>query len=104
MHNYGTKLERLGHPEICVNSLKHKWKGKGKDAANIKKPRKAEINYIPLHPEGKTAEKLEDERITLSELKKHDNAVVMIQQKMEKSFSHRHLKVVEQTHDWRLQK
>lgn len=96
MQNYRTKLGRLGHPEIRVNSLKHKREGQGKAAANSKKPRKAEVNYIPLHPKGETAESLEDERIALlSELKKRDNAAV-IKQKMEKTFSHRRLEVVDQ--------
>ena len=96
MQNYRTKLGRLGHPEIRVNSLKHKREGQGKAAANIKKPRKAEVNYIPLHPKGETAESLENERIALlSELKKRDNEVV-IKAKMEKTFSLRRLEVVEQ--------
>ena len=61
-----------------MNSLKHKRKGKDKAAANIKKPRKAGVNYIPLHPKGETAESLERERIALlSELKKRDNEVVI---------------------------
>ena len=94
--NYRTKLGRLGHPEIRVNSLKHKRKGKDKAAANIKKPRKAEVNYIPLHPKGETAESLERERIALlSELKKRNNEVV-IKAKMEKTFSHRRLDIVEE--------
>ncbi|XP_034055549.1 uncharacterized protein LOC117535258 [Gymnodraco acuticeps] len=96
MQNYRTKLGRLGHPEILVNSLKHKKAGQGKAAANIKKTRKAEINYIPLHPKGETTESLENERIALlSELKKRDNEVV-IKAKMEKTFSHRRLEIVEQ--------
>lgn len=78
MQNYRTKLGRLGNPEICVNLLKYKREGQGKAVANIKKPRKAEVNYIPLHPKGETAESLEDERIALlSELKKRDNEVVV---------------------------
>nr|XP_023662616.1 uncharacterized protein LOC111841242 [Paramormyrops kingsleyae] len=96
MQNYRTKLGRLGHPEIRVNSLKHKREGQGKAAANIKKPRKAEVNYIPLHPKGESTESLENERIALlSELKKCDNAVV-IKAKMEKTFSYRRWEIVEQ--------
>lgn len=96
MQNYRTKLGRLGHPEICVNSLKYKQKGQGKVAANIKKPRKAEVNYIPLHPKGESTESLEYERISLlSEVKKRDNEV-MIKAKMERTFSHRHQQIVEQ--------
>ena len=37
MANFRTKLGRLGHPEVSVNSLKNKRKGQGKTAANIKK-------------------------------------------------------------------
>ncbi|XP_051800534.1 uncharacterized protein LOC127532604 [Acanthochromis polyacanthus] len=71
MQNYRTKLGRLGHPEIRINSLKHKREGKGKPAAKIKKPRKAEVNYIPLPPKGETTASLEKERIALvSEIKK----------------------------------
>lgn len=49
--------------QLHVNSLKHKREGQGKAAANIKKPRRAEVNYIPLHPKGETAESLENERM-----------------------------------------
>ncbi|KAJ8341873.1 hypothetical protein SKAU_G00341640 [Synaphobranchus kaupii] len=96
MQNYRTMLGRLGHPEIRVNSLKHKREGQGKAAANIKKPRKAEVNYILLHPIGESTESLERERIALlSEVKKRDNEVA-IKQKMEKTFSHRRLEIVDQ--------
>ncbi|KAJ7983855.1 hypothetical protein DPEC_G00370530 [Dallia pectoralis] len=89
MQNYRTKLGR-------VNSLKHKKEGQGKAAANIKKPRKAEVNYIPQHPKGESTESLENEIIDLlSELKKRDNEVV-IKDKMGKTFSHRRLEIVEQ--------
>ncbi|XP_020555576.1 uncharacterized protein LOC110013549 [Oryzias latipes] len=96
MQNYRTKLRRLGHPEIRVNSLKHKREGQGKAAANIKKARKAEVNYIPLHPKGETIESLENERIALlSEVKKRDNEV-LIKAKMENTFYLRRLEIVEQ--------
>lgn len=96
MQNYRTKLGRLGHPEIRMNSLKHKKEGQGKAAANIKKPRKAEVHYVPLHPKGESSESLEKERIALlSEVKKRDNEVV-IKEKMQKTFSIRRLEIVEQ--------
>lgn len=47
MMNFRTKLGRAGHPEVIVNSLKNKRKGQEKPAANIKKPRKAEVNFCP---------------------------------------------------------
>ncbi|KAI7790587.1 hypothetical protein IRJ41_011391 [Triplophysa rosa] len=96
MQNYRTKLCRLGHPEVCVNSLRNKRKGQGKPAANIKKPKKAEVNYIHLHPKGESTERLEQERIALlTEVKKRDNEVV-IKAKMEKTFSYRRQQIVEQ--------
>lgn len=96
MQNYRTKLGRLGHPEIRVNSLKHKREGQGKSAAHIKKPRKAEVNYIPLHPKGETEDSLESERIALlTEVTKRDNEAV-IKTKMEKTFSYRRQEVVDQ--------
>ncbi|KAL4008146.1 hypothetical protein ACER0C_001998 [Sarotherodon galilaeus] len=96
MQNYRTKLGRLGDPEILVNSLKHKREGQGKTAANIKKPRKAEVYYVPLPPKGESTESLETERVALlSEIKKRDNEAV-IKAKMERTFSHRRLEIVEQ--------
>lgn len=96
MQNYRTKLGRLGHPEVCVNLLRNKRKGQGKPAANIKKPKKAEVNYIPLHPKGESTESLEKERIALlTEVKKRNNEVV-IKGKMEKTFSFRRQQIVEQ--------
>lgn len=65
MQNYRTKLGRLGHPEIRVHSLKHKREGQGKTAANVKKPRQAEVNCIPLHPKGETTESSKEKRIAL---------------------------------------
>eukprot|EP00064_Thunnus_orientalis_P020496 superscaffoldBa00005660_g20634 len=44
MMNFRTKLGQAEHPEVIVNSLKNKRKGQDKAAANIKKPRKAEVN------------------------------------------------------------
>ena len=92
IQNYRTKLGRLGHPEILVNSLKHKKTGQSKAAANIKKKGKLHSSA----PKLETTKSLENEIIALlSELKKRDNEVV-IKAKMEKTFSHRRLEIVEQ--------
>lgn len=45
MANYRTKLVQVGCPEVLVNSQKNKKRGKGKPAANIKKPRRAELPH-----------------------------------------------------------
>ncbi|KAL4006538.1 RNA-binding protein 26 [Sarotherodon galilaeus] len=95
MQNYRTKLGRLGDPEIRVNSLKHKREGQGKTAA-VKISQKAEVYYVPLPPKGESTESLETERVALlSEIKKRDNEAV-IKAKMERTFSHRRLEIVEQ--------
>lgn len=93
--NFRTKLCKIGHPEVSVNSLKNKRKGQGKAAANIKKPRKAEVNFLPSLPSGETRESLEDERVALlTEVKKRNN-VAVIKEKMQKTFSYRRQEVVQ---------
>ncbi|XP_076869961.1 uncharacterized protein LOC143521224 isoform X1 [Brachyhypopomus gauderio] len=95
MANFRTKLSRIGHPEVSVNSLKNKRKGEGKAAANIKKPRKAEVNFLPCLPKGETTESLEKERVTLlNEVKKKNNEAV-IREKMHQTFSYRRQEVVQ---------
>ncbi|XP_057190382.1 sterile alpha motif domain-containing protein 3 [Triplophysa rosa] len=95
MANFRSKLSKIGHPEIAVNSLKNKRKGQGKAAANIKKPRKAEVNFLPCFPKGETAESMEKERIALlTEVKKKNNEAV-IKEKMQLTFSYRRQELVE---------
>uniref|UniRef100_UPI003AAE858A uncharacterized protein isoform X1 n=1 Tax=Centroberyx gerrardi TaxID=166262 RepID=UPI003AAE858A len=98
MMNFRTKLSRAGHPEVIVNSLKNKQKGQGKPAANIKEPRKAEVNFCPSHPRGKTTASLEVERVALlTEVKKKrrkDEAV--IKEKMQRTFSYRRQEVLQE--------
>ncbi|KAI3357110.1 hypothetical protein L3Q82_015579 [Scortum barcoo] len=93
--NFRTKLCKIGHPEVAVNSLKNKRKGQEKAAANIKKPRKAEVNFLPSLPSGETRESLENERVALlTEVKKRNNAAV-VKKKMQKTFSYRRQEVVQ---------
>lgn len=95
MANFRSKLGKLGCPEICVNSLKHKSQDQGKAALNVKKPKKAEVNYCPLLPRGETKESLENERLALlTEVQKRNNQVV-VKKKMERTFSYRRQEVVQ---------
>lgn len=50
MANYRTKLGHYGVPEVTCNALESKHKADQKSAKIIKKPRKAEINYLPPLP------------------------------------------------------
>lgn len=68
----------------------------GPTSKGIKRPKKAEVNYLPPFPFGETEETLEKERVDLlSEIKKKDNDKVVCA-KMEKTFSYRRLVVVNQ--------
>lgn len=95
MANFRTRLGKLGCPEIHVNSLKHKSQDQGKAALNVKKPKKAEVNYCPLLPKGETKESLEKERLALlTEVQKRNNEMV-VKEKMERTFSYRRQEVVQ---------
>ncbi|KAM9451464.1 uncharacterized protein Hap1MRO34_021776 isoform 1-T1 [Clarias gariepinus] len=94
MGNYRSKLRGLGCPELDVNSLKRKQAHERTPSKNVKKPRKAEVNYLPPFPPGETEESLETERLQLlDEVKKRNNCRI-IGKKMAKTFSFRRQEVV----------
>ncbi|CAM4608363.1 hypothetical protein PO909_034008 [Leuciscus waleckii] len=94
MGNYRSKLRGLGCPELDVNSLKKKRAHEKAPAKNIKKPRKAEVNFLPPHPQGETEESLERERVALlNEVKMRSNYQIICE-KMAKTFSFRRQEVV----------
>lgn len=94
MKNFRYKLRGLGCPEIEVNSLKRKQAHDRTPAKNVKKPRKAEVNYLPPHPKGETTDSLERERVDLlHEVTKRGNCQV-VAEKMAKTFSLRRQEVI----------
>ena len=94
MGNYRSKLKKLGCPELEVSTLSKKRGHEKAPAKNIKKPRKAEVNFLPPHPQGETEKCLEHERVDLlSEVKKRDNRRI-ISEKMAKTFSFRRQEVI----------
>ncbi|KAI7789578.1 hypothetical protein IRJ41_019348 [Triplophysa rosa] len=95
MANFRTKLRGLGIPEVMCNALKHKNPDDRKSAKNVKKPRKAEVNYLPFYPVGEDETTLEKEREELvSELKKKNNE--KIKENMNKTFAHRRHEIINQ--------
>lgn len=87
MNNFRSKLRGLGCPELEVNSLKRKAGHERTPAKNVKKTKKAEVNYLPPHAPGETTASLEKERVELlSEVMKRDNSKV-VAEKMLKTFS-----------------
>ncbi|KAL0979010.1 hypothetical protein UPYG_G00179280 [Umbra pygmaea] len=64
MGNYRAKLRgrQLAYPELEVNSLKRQRSNENGSSKGIKKPKKAEVNYLPPLPIGYTEATLEKER------------------------------------------
>lgn len=58
MANYRMKMQTIGFPEVTVNALKNKH-------SDVKKPKKAVVNFCPSHPAGETDESLENVRLEL---------------------------------------
>ncbi len=78
-----------------MNSLRDKHKGQGKAASNIKKPKKAEVNFLPCLPKGETAESMEMEIIALLTEVKNKNNEAVVKEKMRLTFSYRRQELVE---------
>ncbi|KAL1276114.1 hypothetical protein QQF64_035737 [Cirrhinus molitorella] len=96
MGNYRAKLRGIGCPELDVNSVKKKRAHEKAPAKNIKKPRKAEVNFLPPHPLGETEESLEQERVELLNEVKGGMNYLIINDKMAKTFSIRRQEIVTQ--------
>ncbi|CAL8236185.1 unnamed protein product [Arctogadus glacialis] len=95
--NFRTKLSRAGHPEVAINSLKNKRSGQQSPAANIKKPRKGDVNFCPNIPSGETKHSLEMERVALlMEVKKKKRDEALIKEKMQRTFSLRRQEVLQE--------
>lgn len=91
MGNYRAKLRsrHLALPELEVNTLKRRISNEEGLPKRIKRPKKAEVNYLPPLPLGETDDTLEKDRVDLlKEMKKNKNEKI-IGEKMEKSFSFR---------------
>ncbi|XP_074546285.1 uncharacterized protein LOC141810709 [Halichoeres trimaculatus] len=97
MGNYRTKLRcrQVVCPELQVNLKKQRLNENG-SYKGIKRPKKAEVNYLPPLPFGDTEATLEKERVDmLQEIDKKNNEKI-IAKKMERSFAYRRLEVVKQ--------
>lgn len=94
MANFRTKLRNIDCPEVTVNALKNKSSVDCLPAKNVKKPKKAEVNYCPAHPVGETEASLEDLRTQLlNDIKQRNNAA-KVREKMSTTFSYRRKEVV----------
>ncbi|XP_051804189.1 uncharacterized protein LOC127534019 isoform X2 [Acanthochromis polyacanthus] len=95
MANYRTMLRNIGCTELTVNSLKRKQGDSRTSPNQVKKARRAEVNYCPDYPSGQSQDSLEEERLALlSEVKKSNNHQV-VKAKMEMTFAYRRHEVIE---------
>lgn len=78
-----------------------RWKKKKKDecypAKNVKKAKKAEVNYCPSHPTGETDDSLENLRVELLSEVRQRNGASNVREKMSKTFSYRRKEVVHES-------
>ncbi|XP_028281977.1 uncharacterized protein LOC114448919 isoform X2 [Parambassis ranga] len=98
MGNYRAKLRcrQLACPELEVNTRKRLSSNENGRTKGIKRPKKAEVNYLPPLPFGDTVDTLEQERQDLLKEATKKNNDGVIADKMERSFSYRRLEVVKQ--------
>lgn len=88
------KVANYSVPEVRSNSQERKSHVDQKSAKNVKKPRKAEVNYLPPYPAGKNEETQEQERIQLlTEVSKRTNNK-LIKEKTAKTFAHRRHEII----------
>lgn len=94
MANYRTRLRSIGCPELSVNAMKEKRGTASQGPNQVKKPRKAEVNFCPDYPAGETKESLEDERqALLLEVKKKKQQ--QIKTKMERTFAYSRQEIIQ---------
>ena len=94
MGNYRAKVRglQIACPELEVNSSRKMTSS----PKGLKRPKTAEVNYLPPLQLGETKETMEEERVVLlTEVKKANNDKI-ISEKMEKTFPYRRLEVVNQ--------
>ncbi|XP_060785152.1 uncharacterized protein LOC132891510 isoform X2 [Neoarius graeffei] len=97
MGNYRNKMRRAGCQEVAVNSGKRSRSHPEKEPShsNIKRPKRAELNFLPNFPKGKDPSQLEEMRQTIvDECKKVDKDLTLIRKLMEATFPLRRQTIV----------
>ncbi|KAF4100608.1 uncharacterized protein LOC131525469 [Onychostoma macrolepis] len=97
MGNYRLKLSRSGCEEVAVNSGKRSQSNQESECphSNIKKARRAEVNYLPNFPKGENAESLEKQRLQIiEEVSKTERNHGLIERLMQSTFALRRKQIV----------
>uniref|UniRef100_A0A667ZMR4 PB1 domain-containing protein n=1 Tax=Myripristis murdjan TaxID=586833 RepID=A0A667ZMR4_9TELE len=98
MGNYRSKLSRAGIFEVAVNSGKRSRNNPDRQAphANIKRPKRAEVNFLPNFPRGEDAASLEQLRLQIvDEVKMSDKNLLLIGKLMQTTFALRRKEVID---------
>ncbi|XP_058264494.1 uncharacterized protein LOC131364978 [Hemibagrus wyckioides] len=97
MGNYRTKLSRSGCEEVAVNSGKRSQSNPESEPphSNIKRARRAEVNYLPNFPRRENAESLEQLRLQIvEEVSKAERSHGLIERLMQTTFALRRKQIV----------
>lgn len=97
MNNYRRKLCKSGCPEVKVNSGRRSRANPDATSphASIKRPRRAEVNYLPQLPHGETLDTLDVLRVDmLMEMEKDSIDFSVINTNMSKTFAARRFEIV----------
>ncbi|KAG9266393.1 hypothetical protein AMEX_G19015 [Astyanax mexicanus] len=97
MGNYRTKLSRSGCNEVAVNSGKRSRNNPESESphCNIKRARRAEVNYLPNFPRGEDASSLEHLRLQIvEEVSKVDRNLQTIERLMQTTYSLRRKQII----------
>uniref|UniRef100_A0AAZ1XTA1 Uncharacterized protein n=1 Tax=Oreochromis aureus TaxID=47969 RepID=A0AAZ1XTA1_OREAU len=95
MGNYRTKLARSGCVEVSVNAGRRSV-NQEHPHSNIKRARRAEVNYLPNFPRGEDQVSLEDMRVQIkNEVEKTEPNKVMIEKLMQTTFALRRHEIVQ---------
>lgn len=98
MGNYRTKLARSGCIEVSVNTGKRSRNNPDKESphSNIKRARRAEVNYLPDFPRGENQASLEEIRLQIvQEVAKSDKDKLLIEKLMQTTFALRRQEIVQ---------
>uniref|UniRef100_A0A8C5CMT1 Uncharacterized protein n=1 Tax=Gadus morhua TaxID=8049 RepID=A0A8C5CMT1_GADMO len=98
MGNYRTRLARAGCKEVSVNTGKRSRNNpeKAHPHSNIKKARRAEVNFLPNFPRGQNEDSLEEMRIEMkAEVDRADRNLQSIEKLMQTTFALRRQEIVQ---------
>lgn len=97
MGNYRNKMRRAGCQEVAVNGGKRSRSNTDSDPShcNIKRPRRAEVNFLPNFPRGEDTSSLEHLRKEIvEEVKKTEKNLTLIRKMMQTTFALRRQTIV----------